>query len=359
MTDERLIGLDAAHVARAVLAHKIGTHAAAAAIGPGGVELGGDTGTFFDLASLTKSVLALAYLRRDGLFRDCVARWVPEADGTRTGALPLELLLAHRAGLEAHLPLFAPLAEGRPVHAGAALAEAARACRDAPRLDPSFEGFEPLYSDLGYLLAGVALARNAGAVDAGAAMVELVVRPLGLGRELGTARDLEAAGVDLGALAAPTEEVAWRGGIVRGRVHDENAWALTGAGGSGHAGLFGTVHAVAALVRHLLLLGDALAWTVRPRPGGTLRAGFDGKSAQGSAAGTVLGPRTFGHLGFTGTSFWVDPDARTGVVLLTNRVYPTRNSTALRALRPRAHDALARRALALGHQGPGPGRTKH
>lgn len=362
MADKRYQGLEvvsgpnqallAGGVARAVVAQGIGSHAAAAVIGPGGVELGGDAETFFDLASLTKSVLALAYLRQGELRHDPVARWVHEADRARAGALPLELLLAHRAGLEAHLPLFAPLTVGQPIDPRAALEAAAGASRDARRLDPAAEGFEPLYSDLGYLLAGVALARSLGAVDAGAAMHELVVRPLGLERDLGTARELEAAGIDLVALAAPTEDVAWRGGVVRGRVHDENAWALTGAGGSGHAGLFGTVRAVAALASHLIALGDAgLGWTVRPRPGGTLRAGFDGTSREGSAAGTVLGPRTFGHLGFTGTSFWVDPDARIGVVLLTNRVYPTRNSTALRAVRPWAHDALARRALAMGHGG--------
>jgi CubicO group peptidase (beta-lactamase class C family) len=325
----------------------VGTHAAVAAVWDGGMELGGDIDALFDLASLTKPVLALAYLEQKDLHRDRVERWVPEAEGTATGQLPLELLLAHRAGLDAHAPLFAPLLEGRAVDEREALRTAARARREAKRLEPPEEGWEPLYSDLGYLLAGVALARRVGTPDAGAAMSALVLRKLGLERELGTARTLEAAGVGLAGRVAPTEDVAWRGGIVRGRVHDENAWALTGMGGSGHAGLFGTVRAVAALVAHLIELGDALGWTVRSRPGGTLRAGFDGKSLEGSSAGSVLGPRTFGHLGFTGTSFWIDPEARVGVVLLTNRVHPTRNATdGIRAARPHAHDTLARYALA-------------
>jgi CubicO group peptidase (beta-lactamase class C family) len=80
---------------------------------------------------------------------------------------------------------------------------------------------------------------------------------------------------------------------------------------------------------------------VRPRAGGTLRAGFDGKSeGGGSTAGERAGPRTFGHLGFTGTSLWIDPDAEAVAVLLTNRVHPTRDNGAIRAARPLAHDAL-------------------
>ena len=341
-------------VAREVMSGgRVGTHAAAAAVWEDGFELGGEVETFFDLASLTKPVLALAFLERGDLAREPLARWVPEAEGTETGALPIELLLAHRAGLDAHAPLFAPLALGRAVDVSEALRVAARARRpDARRLDPAEEGWEPVYSDLGYLLAGVALARAAGFADAGAAMHDWVGRNLGaeLRGELGTARELEAAGVDLAARVAPTEDVAWRGGVVRGAVHDENAWAMTGKGGSGHAGLFGTARAVATLARWLIVHGGALAWTARVRPGGTLRAGFDGKSAQGSSAGSVLGPATFGHLGFTGTSVWVDPDARVGAVLLTNRVHPTRTNDGIRAARPRAHDALARRALQRSRQ---------
>jgi CubicO group peptidase (beta-lactamase class C family) len=162
---------------------------------------------------------------------------------------------------------------------------------------------------------------------------------------------LRARGVDLDRRARPTEVIAWRGGEVRGLVHDENAWALTGDGGSGHAGLFGTAPAVVAFGCAVLdalargegpLAGRDLEWLVRPRPGGSLRAGFDGKSEEGSSAGERAGPRTFGHLGFTGTSLWIDPDADAVVVVLTNRVHPTRDNLAIRAARPLAHDALFR-----------------
>ena len=149
---------------------------------------------------------------------------------------------------------------------------------------------------------------------------------------------------------APTETVAWRGGAVVGAVHDENAWALTGRGGSGHAGIFGTIDAVLAFGAAALEVFDApdFAWMTRERPGGTLRAGFDGKSPDASSAGERMGPRSFGHLGFTGTSLWIDPDARTVVALLTNRVCPSRENVGIRTARPWAHDALYERALSLG-----------
>jgi CubicO group peptidase (beta-lactamase class C family) len=175
-----------------------------------------------------------------------------------------------------------------------------------------------------------------------------------LGRDdLGTARFLAAnPAVDFVTRVRPTEVVAWRGGAVAGSVHDENAWALTGTGGSGHAGMFGTIDAVLAFgcaVFDAIERGEGplvpdrradLGWLVRARPGGTLRAGFDAKSETGSSAGERAGPRTFGHLGFTGTSVWIDPDAEAVVAILTNRVYPSRENVAIRAARPVVHDAL-------------------
>ncbi len=306
-------------VVRWIKETKVATHAAAAAVWDTGALTGGDVDTYFDLASLTKPVLALAVLRSGLDVRTPLEILVPEVG---TAEVTLEDLLSHRAGLHAHAFL-------EPATALAA-ASAART------LFPSRGDREPLYSDLGYILAGVALARFAKTIDAGLAMHRLVLEPLGLSKRVGTLRELDIEE----AQCAPTE--------VHGRVHDENAWTLTGSGGSGHAGLFGTIGGVADLVRHFIRARDDLDWMLCVRPGGTLRAGFDGKSTDGSSAGTVLGPRSFGHLGFTGTSFWIDPDAAIGVVLLTNRVYPTRNNDSIRAARPIAHDALARIALRQG-----------
>ncbi len=147
--------------------------------------------------------------------------------------------------------------------------------------------------------------------------------------------------------------------MIAGAVHDENAWALTGHGGSGHAGIFATVDAVLTFGIAVLEalegrgpFGDrSLHDLVRERPGGTLRAGFDGKSEVSSSAGVRLGGRSFGHLGFTGTSLWLDPDAAVVVALLTNRVFPSRGNTAIREARPWAHDSLFDCAVLLRERG--------
>lgn len=334
------------HQAAEAVAHSVVQAGVAPAAAAGfatperGIFTGGAAETLFDLASLTKPMTAVA-IARSRLARDAALGSVlPEVAGTASADATIEQLLSHRAGLEAHVQLW--LREN--MQTATILREAANARRaDASGPVPP-DGFAPVYSDLGYFLAGAALARHANAVDAGVAVHELVVLPLGLEAELGTARELEAHGIDLRAVAAPTEDAPWRGGIVRGRVHDENAWAVSGEGGSGHAGMFGTVGAVLAFGLHVLENLDSYEWLVRERPGGTQRAGFDGKSPTGSSAGTVAGPRTFGHLGFTGTSLWIDPDARAVVALLTNRVHPTRENTLIRDARPRAHDALFRAA---------------
>jgi serine-type D-Ala-D-Ala carboxypeptidase len=320
-------------------------------------EVGGAARRLFDLASLTKPMTALAVVGAGIDPRAPLGVLLAEARGTASEGVPMELLLAHRAGLAAHRALYAPLARGDRFDVAAALREAADARRpDAGGPVPD-EGFDPVYSDLGYLLAGAALARVVGAEDAGQAIERLVLEPLGIEGQAGTVRDLALRGID--GPFAPTEDVGWRGGVVSGAVHDENAWALSGRGGSGHAGIFGTIDAVLTFGAAVLdaiegrgPLGDRpVGSLVRERPGGTLRAGFDGKSESGSSAGARMGPRSIGHLGFTGTSLWMDPDEGVVVALLTNRVFPSREHLAIREARPWAHDSLFDRAVLLRGRG--------
>lgn len=317
--------------------------------------------TPFDLASVTKplTALALARLERAGRVRrdEPLGDVLPELRGTRSARVPLDLLASHRAGLDGHRPLYAPLLEGRRADPDAALVIAADARRADCEGDPPAEGFPPVYSDLGYLLLGAALARRGGA-DLDDVVTREVIAPLDLAPApgkpapvLGSARMLRRADPAFDARVTPTEEAAFRGGIVRGAVHDENAWALVGDASAGHAGLFGDALAVARLGVAILqaLAGELPGWLspedmaplVRPRPGGSHLAGFDSKSGPTPSSGSRFGPRTFGHLGFTGTSLWIDPDAQLVGVLLTNRVHPTRATDAIRRARPAAYDAIA------------------
>jgi CubicO group peptidase (beta-lactamase class C family) len=150
---------------------------------------------------------------------------------------------------------------------------------------------------------------------------------------------------------APTEvDTAWRRRLVRGEVHDENAAFLGGV--SGHAGLFSTSRDLAAFMTMLLQKGTyggreylrsstVETFTRNPAPGSRL-LGWDVKSPTGSSAGSLFSPSSYGHTGFTGTSVWVDPERDLCVIVLTNRVHPTRANTKLSGVRPAVHDAVVR-----------------
>ena len=321
--------------------------------------------TLFDLASLTKPVtaLTLARLARSGrLDREApLGEILPALAGTRSAGATLDLLSAHRAGLAGHRPLYAPLLTGGVVDPAAALVTAAEARREGCEGEAPPEGFPPVYSDLGYLLLGAALgARGGAALDE--VMAREVMGPLGL--TMGSARQLRARGASFAfdARVAPTEVVPWRDGVVRGAVHDENAWAVVGDGAAGHAGLFGDARSVLDLGLAVLdalagrspsFLGpEDVAPLVRDRPGGSLLAGFDRRSGAGPMSGARFGARTFGHLGFTGTSVWIDPEAELVGVLLTNRVHPLRTGDAIRRARPAVYDALADAMLARSSRDP-------
>ncbi|MBL9021030.1 MAG: beta-lactamase family protein [Myxococcales bacterium] len=309
-------------------------------------------GTPFDLASVTKPVVALTLARLVRQQRIALSEpleeVLPDLRGTFAGRVPVELFAAHRSGLAAHIELFAPLREGHPVDKAEAIRRAAESRRPECEGPAPAEGFPPIYSDMGYLLLGLAVeARGGEPLDA--VVTREVTAPLGLADRVGSARQMRAQLPSFDAEVAPTEDVEFRGGVVRGVVHDENAWALFDAALAGHAGLFGDAPSVLSIGEAILrALGSDDGWLgprdleplVRARPGGTLRAGFDGRSDASPSSGSRLGPRTFGHLGFTGTSLWIDPDAQFAGVLLTNRVHPTRAHVAIREARPAAYDGM-------------------
>jgi CubicO group peptidase (beta-lactamase class C family) len=151
-------------------------------------------------------------------------------------------------------------------------------------------------------------------------------------------------------LAVATEDDPWRGHLVRGQVHDENAVVLGAP--AGHAGMFATLADMEALGRTLCAQGRGprgsvlspagYAAMIAPRTDHLpLRRtfGWQGVDVVDSVAGDLIGPRGYGHTGFTGTSLWVDPDRGTYVVLLTNRVHPSRDSPAIGRIRRAVNNA--------------------
>lgn len=215
-------------------------------------------------------------------------------------------------------------------------------------------GTRSLYSDLGFMLLGFIIER-CGGQSLSAFFKERILASLGEPRlgfvlperltEFLEAKRREGGGV------APTEVDPWRGRLLHGEVHDENAAALGGE--AGHAGLFGTAEAVLAITgmwmqayhgRTSLLTQDLVReFTRRQNQQGSSSwaLGWDTPSAP-SSSGQYFSDRSFGHLGYTGTSVWIDPEVGLEVVLLSNRVHPTRKNDAIRGFRPLIHDLVYR-----------------
>jgi CubicO group peptidase (beta-lactamase class C family) len=255
--------------------------------------------------------------------------------------------------LRAHVAWFETLRSSGQFQREVVLLEAANARREECTGTFPGGGFPALYSDLGYILLGEALQLVAG--EPLGNVVERELRAAHV-NELATAEHFGAA---LDTFGVPTEDSEWRGSSLLGEVHDDNAFMLSGKGMSGHAGLFGTASAVLRFGCVMLdayhghethLSRSSAEHLLRKRPGHTLRAGFDGKSVHSSSIGERLGAETFGHLGFTGTSFWCDPEADMVVVLLSNRVCPTRDNPRLAPVRPLLHDLLATTAQKMASE---------
>ena len=304
--------------------------------------------TPYDLASLTKpfvAALALRLAQHGALdLHAPVASILPELAGTHAGEQTLAALLSHRAGLSPWRALDAALPH--PPGSAEARAHMLHLAATGVAAEPAPAGAS-VYSDLGYIVAGAVLARAGGAPLAVLLRREVTL-PLGLDRAVFYPPALaEAVRARFREVVAPTEVLGRRDGLICGEVHDDNAYALGGV--AGHAGLFGSAAAVCAFGLGMLAahegrsrwLDQALVrWALAPRGPGHL-VGWDTPSSEASSAGSRCSTQAFGHLGFTGTSIWCDPPRRLCMVLLSNRVHPTRDNVAIRAFRPRFHDAVA------------------
>ncbi|MSR35375.1 MAG: class A beta-lactamase-related serine hydrolase [Gemmatimonadetes bacterium] len=315
--------------------------------------------TLFDLASLTKVVAttpALMILEGEGKLdlEAPAARYLPwfAKSDRRKARITVRQLLLHRTGFAAFRPWYRD-------HEGA------QAYRDAIAKEPlqSDPGARTVYSDMNFMVLGFVVEAVAGMpLDRFAA--ERVFGPLGM-EDTGFKPD-----PSMFPRIAPTEvDTVFRHTHVRGVVHDENAYAMGGV--AGHAGLFSTVWDLAAYAD--LMLSDGLLdacepaaasgvactrpradttrilpaaaverWTVRPDAASSQALGWDTPEGASSSAGVFFSDRAYGHTGFTGTSIWIDPELDLYVVLLTNRVDPSRDNQRHMALRRAVADAAAR-----------------
>lgn len=318
--------------------------------------------TTYDLASLTKPLVtgtSLAMLIQNGCcgLGDRVADYLPECAEAPIGSATLRRLLTHASGLPGWRGYYERLnANGRVPASHGERAAAKQSMLDCILSEGLIyeRGTRSLYSDLGFMLLGFIIER-CGGQSLSAFFKERILASLGEPRlgfvlperltEFLEAKRREGGGV------APTEVDPWRGRLLHGEVHDENAAALGGE--AGHAGLFGTAEAVLAITgmwmqayhgRTSLLTQDLVReFTRRQNQQGSSSwaLGWDTPSAP-SSSGQYFSDRSFGHLGYTGTSVWIDPEVGLEVVLLSNRVHPTRKNDAIRGFRPLIHDLVYR-----------------
>jgi serine-type D-Ala-D-Ala carboxypeptidase len=290
--------------------------------------------TIFDLASVSKVVatttMAMLLYDRGELDLDIPVRnIIPEfaSQDPRRGAITIHALLTHSSGLPAYEKLF------EQAHTRDELLH--RAYTTPLTSEPSSVA---AYSDIGFIILGEALARIAGEELAQFCQSN-IFGPLGM------SKTCYRPPQPLRASIPPTADDTWfRHRIIQGEVHDENASVLGGV--AGHAGVFSSAADV-AIFAHRMLSGNLLRpetvslFTRRQAsPAGSSRAlGWDTPS-QPSQSGKYFSPSSFGHLGYTGTSLWIDPERHLSVTLLTNRTWPDNRNQAIQQVRPTFHDAI-------------------
>ncbi|MCB9518784.1 MAG: beta-lactamase family protein [Gemmatimonadales bacterium] len=302
-----------------------------------------DAATLYDMASLTKVIalttLAMMAVDEGKLVLDVpVVSYLPDFGrglGPK-GSVTVRDLLLHDSGLPAHRRLW----EETFVREGAILRTVTSDLERAP-------GERMVYSDLGAITL-MAILEQVYETRIDRLFRDRIAEPLGLTRT----RFLPPG--SWRRFVAPTENDPWRGHVLRGEVHDENASRLGGV--SGHAGLFSTADDLLRFTEWALAgaLGRQVAgdppppsgfatWTVtQDHPHGSSRGlGWDTPSGR-SSAGRIMSARSFGHTGFTGTSIWIDPTRETIIILLTNRVHPTRNTPNFSLVRAVVADAVMR-----------------
>jgi CubicO group peptidase (beta-lactamase class C family) len=294
-----------------------------------------DENTIYDLASVTKAIATTAaamilYEKRKLRLDMPVQAAIPEFAGAdpRRQQVTIRMLLTHTSGLPSYLRLFEQVSDRER------LVEIA--CRAPLATEP---GTRADYSDIGFIILGELLARTAGEpLDTFCS--KQIFKPLGMHNTTYNPP------LSWKAHIPPTvDDLSFRKRIVRGEVHDENASILRGV--AGHAGLFATAYDVARFAECLLSGGAPfveretveLFTTHDASTPGSYALGWDTPTAP-SQSGAYFSKRAYGHLGYTGTSLWIDPERQLSVTLLTNRTWQNQMPDKIKVVRPAFHDAI-------------------
>lgn len=316
--------------------------------------------TIFDLSSLTKplaTTLAFLTLVKERKLRveDRVTRLFHNFGVHGKTHITFRNLLAHDSGLPGWRPYYKEVLKverGGRVNFlcshGAKQHVFELIHREKPDADP---GKVTVYSDLNFMLLGEAV-EEVTSLSLDRYCSDKIYKPLAMRStsfiDLSLVRTRRL--VPVTEMIAPTERCPWRNKVLCGEVHDDNAFAMGGV--AGHSGLFSNASDLNILLSRLRdsyygknpFLPEPLVREMFTRdstiPGTTRTLGWDTPSPSGSAAGTRFSANTVGHLGFTGTSVWLDLDRAVHVILLTNRVHPTRDNDRIHAFRPVLHDLV-------------------
>ena len=299
------------------------------------------TNTMYDLASLTKVIATttaamICYDR--GLFKldDRVSKYLPKFGANGKENITIRNLLVHDSGLRPDIPSYKAFDSVENKEQGVM-----NEIFNDTLIYPT--GTEMVYSDLNFILMGKIIEKVTG-MTLDKFCNANIFEPLGMKSTMFNPPK------SLMNRIAPTEnDNYWRHRQIRGTVHDETSQLLNGV--AGHAGLFSTAGDIARLLQMLLQKGtytgkryieaSTVEMFVKKQSDLSSRAlGWDTKSPEHSTAGDFFSINSYGHTGFTGTSVWTDPVRKLFVVFLTNRVYPTRNNSKIRRVRPKVHNAV-------------------
>jgi serine-type D-Ala-D-Ala carboxypeptidase len=300
--------------------------------------------TVFDLASLTKplatTLAVMALIQQSRLtLKDHLGSILPLVKNTDKERIRVEHLLYHNSGFPDYRSYYKLVKKIEPGQRKNALREF---LIKEPLIHPI--GRQVVYSDLGFMMLCWVI-EEVARIRLDRFVLENIYHPLGLETMYFLPVDKKPPVAEFAA----TEKCPWRGMLLEGVVHDDNAYSVGGI--EGHAGLFGTAGDVFDLLSELMAVyqGSVSAGvfdidltrrflSLNEQNGRAL--GFDTPSSKGSSCGRYFSKRTVGHLGFTGTSFWMDLDREIAVILLTNRIHPSRDNNRIKAFRPKIHDAV-------------------